>query len=162
MSVAGARTYSITDVDRVLTTAVRTLIQIMAGTTTPLELVRAWVSQSSSTVSTQLQVQINRKTATATGMSAGSIKKLGPASDPSPRIQTGGGNTSGVFATAEGTDGDVLVPDVWNYLTGWVWTPLQKSEMIFVDVAEMIALKLPTAPGAGVTVTCGMIFTELR
>jgi hypothetical protein len=143
---------------RVAVTGAITLIQIAAGATVPLQILRAKVSQSSSTTSTQISIQINRKSAAATVTSFTPLK-CGPVTDPAAAA-VGGTALTGTNATVEGTDGNVLVPDDFNYLNGWTWVPTY-DERLFVDALGIIALKFPVAPGSSVTVTASVFFREL-
>lgn len=119
-----------------------TVIQIKAGAGNPLELLRVVISQGLSETSTQEQVQILRKTVAATVTSSTPLL-LDPDAEVSGAV--GGVAATGITASAEGTDGDVLVDDGFNILNGWVWLPTPK-EQIKVPAAGIIALKFPVAP----------------
>lgn len=158
MAALSSRVYSV-HMTRVAVTGAITLLQIKAGATVPLQLIRASISQSSSTTSTQLPGQINRKSAAAT-VTSFTPKLNGPVTDPAASA-VGGTAATGTSASAEGTDGDILFQDVWNYLTGFVFAPGTTREFKFVDAAAIIGLKLPIAPGASVTLTADGLFEEL-
>lgn len=134
-----------------------TLIQIKAGAARPLELLRAWLGQTASETSEQLPLSIRRKSAAATVTSFTPIKyhPSAPTADAA-----GGTSATGYNASAEGTDTDVLVPDSFNVLQGWLWTPTE-AERIYVPAGGIIALKLDAAPGAALTLLGGIVFREL-
>jgi hypothetical protein len=156
MAAAASKVYTVS-MTRVSVTGAITLIQIKAGATTPLQIIRAVVGQSSSTTSTQLPVQINRKSAAATVTSFTPLTN-GPSNDPAASA-VGGTSATGTNASGEGTDTNILRQDVWNYLNGWLFLPTPK-EFLYVDAAGIIGLKLPVAPGSAVTITSDMIFEE--
>lgn len=133
-----------------------TLVQLKPVTTS-LVLLRAWVSQSGSTTSTQQRIQINRKSAAATVTSFTPIIVGG--SDQAAKA-VGGTSATGTNASGEGTDTDVLIADVFNILNGWLWIPTPE-ERITVPAGGFIGLKFPAAPGAALTVTAGFVFAEL-
>jgi hypothetical protein len=157
MAAAASRVY-VVSLTRISVTAAITLIQIKAGATVPLQLVRAVIGQTSSTTSTQQAVQINRKSAAATVTSFTPIV-TGPVTDPAAS-SAGGVSATGTNASAEGTDGNIVKQDVFNYLNGWQFLPTPK-EYTFVDAAGILALKLPVAPGASVALTADAVYEEL-
>ena len=133
-----------------------TLIQIKAGSTHAVRLLRAWLNQSSTTTSARQRIQIARKTAAATVTSFTPIK-LG-ASAAAAAI--GGTSATGYNASAEGTDGDILLPDAFDLVVGWekVWVP---EERIVVPPGGIIAMTLPAAPGGSTTFSGGIVFDEI-
>ena len=134
-----------------------TIVQVKAGSSRSLALLRAWCTQSNLTTSSQQRIQVLRKTAAATVTSFTPIKLAGGA----PTADAAGGTSAtGTNASGEGTDGDVLIPDTFNILNGWLWVPTPE-ERIVVPAAGIVALKFPAAPGAALTVTAGFIFGEL-
>jgi hypothetical protein len=143
---------------RVAVTAAITLIQLKAGATVPLQIIRCVIGQSSSTTSTQQPVQLNRKSAAATVTSFTPVLN-GPVTDPAAAA-VGGTASTGTFASAEGTDAAIVRQDVWNYLNGWLFLPTPK-EYPFVDAASIIGLKFPVAPGSSVQITADVVFEEL-
>lgn len=157
MAAASSRVYKVALSAVSVSTAI-TLIQVKAGATVPLQIVRATLGQSSSTTSTQQRVQINRKSAAATVTSSTPIL-IGPSTDPAASA-VGGTSATGHTASAEGTDSDILFEDVWNYLNGWVFLPTPK-EYLFINAAGMVGVKLPAAPGSATTFIGDVIFEEL-
>lgn len=134
-----------------------TLVQIKAGTSRAVELIRAWVSQSGSTTSAMQRVQIVRKSGAATVTSFTPIKMAGG----SPTADAAGGTSAtGTNASSEGTDGDVLIADACNVLTGWLWVPTPE-ERIVIPAGGIVGLKFPAAPGAALTISAGFVFGEI-
>lgn len=157
MAAAASRVYTVS-MTRVSVSGAITLLQIKAAAAVPLQIIRAVLGQSSSTTSTQQTVQINRKSAAGTVTSFTALTN-GPATDPAASA-VGGTSATGTNASAEGTDGNIIRQDVWNYLNGWTFMPTPK-EYIFVDGGGIIGLKFPVAPGSALTVTGDMLFEEL-
>jgi hypothetical protein len=157
MAAAASRVYAVA-LSAISVSAAISLIQLKAGATVPLQIIRATISQSSSTTSTQQRAQINRKSAAATVTSATPVI-CGPVTDPAASA-AGGTSATGTNASAEGTDTNITFQDVFNYLNGWVYLPTPK-EYTFVDATAIIALKLPAAPGSAVTLVANVLFEEL-
>lgn len=152
---AKAGPFSVT-LSNVAVTGAITLIQIRAGSTSSVEILKAWTSQSSSTVSAQQRIRVSRKSAAATVTSATPAAFGGGAAADA----VGGTSSTGTNASAEGTDSTTLVDDVFNVLNGWLYVPIPE-ERIIVPPSGFIALRFPTAPGSSTTYTAGMIFQEL-
>ncbi len=155
MGAAASRLY-VVSMTRVAVTGAITIIQIKAGATVPLQIIRAVIGQTASTTSTQVPVQISRKTAAATVTSFTPLL-CGPSTDPAAAA-VGGAAATGTNASAEGTDGNVLKQDVFNFLNGWMYLPTPK-EYLFVNAAGIIALLYPVAPT--ITTTADIHFEEL-
>lgn len=163
MAAAAGRVY-VVSLTRVSVTGAITLIQLKTGAQCPAQILRVTLGQSSSTTSTQLPVQLNRKVNSAATVTSFTPLKNGPITDPAAAA-AGGTSATGVNASAEGTDGDILKQDVWNYLNGWMFLPSPK-EPLFVDAfvatsQGLAALKLPVAPASGVTLTADLVFEEM-
>jgi hypothetical protein len=122
-----------------------TIIQIKAGASTPLELLRAHISQGLSETSTQENIQILRKSAAAT---VTSFTPLAYGPNTAAAAAAGGTAATGITATAEGTNGDILVNEAFNILNGWTWVPASDAERIFVPAAGIIAMRFPVAPAS--------------
>jgi hypothetical protein len=143
--------------------AIFTGVQIKTGALNPVEVLRMRWVQSSSTVSTQQPIEFCRLTAAAT-VTGVTPKILGPWDDPAAKAVSGA-TATGVNASIEGTPGDILLQDVWNYLTGFYWSPVVPEDKIYVDAATgtrgIVGLRLPVAPGGTYTGTADVIFKEL-
>lgn len=157
MAAAASRVYTIS-MTRVAVTGAITLIQYKAGATVPAQIIRAVIGQTSSTTSTQQPIQLNRKSGAATVTSFTPILN-GPTTDPAAS-GVGGTSATGTNASAEGTDGNIVRQDVFNYLNGWLFLPSPK-EWTFIDAAGIMGLKFPVAPGSSVTITADLIIEEL-
>lgn len=132
--------------EKINTSSAITLLQLLAGATTAFELLRAKVTQSSSTTSEQIEAHIVRKSAAATVTAAvigTHLFKHSPG-DPNPDLQLGTSAT-GHTATVEGTDTDEIVSEGLNILNGWFWEPVPKGRII-VRAAGLIAIKFRVAP----------------
>jgi len=142
------------DAGVVISTAI-TILQVKAGAAA-LELIRAGITQGLSETSTMEHVQILRKTAAAT-VTAFTPRRYNP-SDP-VALAIGGVAATGYTASAEGTDGEVVVDDGWNILNGWQWK--SGEDRIVVPQGGIIALKFPVAP-ASATYRANMVFIEYQ
>jgi len=133
-----------------------TILQVKAGTTKQFEILRAWVTQSSSTTMYMQRIQLLRKTgaATVTSYTPLLLNPASPAADAA-----GGSSATGYTASSEGTDGDLLINDVFNTLNGWLYLPTPE-ERIKVPASGIVALKFPAAPAAAMTFTASIIFGE--
>ncbi len=137
-------------------TTAQSLIQIKAGATTSLEILRAWISQTTVLVSDQSEAEIHRNSAAATVTDQ----------DPLPHevgdqavAATGGTAATGIDASGEGTPGAVLIREGFNMLSGWIYLPTPE-ERILVPPAGFILLKLNLAITSA-TIACGITFREL-
>lgn len=141
--MAEGYTYEVRNGGVSISTAI-TVIQIKAGASA-LEILRASIGQKGSTTSTIERIGLVRKSGAATVTSATPLK-LGPG-DPSS-LAVGGTSATGITATAEGTDTDILVDECFNIVNGtWAWLPTPE-ERIRVPQGGIVGLKFLTAPGA--------------
>jgi len=139
----------------VITTA-KTLIQIKAGASSALELLRASITNTTVDASDSGSAEILRKTAAATVTSFTPL--LYDPSDQAAKA-VGGTTATGHTATAEGTDGDILVDEGFNVLNGWLWLPTPE-ERITVPQGGIIALKSGTTITSA-TLKALMVFREI-
>lgn len=131
-----------------------TIIQLKAGASNICRILRMEIGQSGSTTSAMVRTQILRKTATAT---VTSFTPLLLDTGDSAAKSVGGTSATGITASAEGTDGDILHSAVWNALSGYVYVPVPE-ERIIVPPAGFLAVKFPANPA--LTITCELIFEE--
>lgn len=114
------------------------LMQVTAPSTMLLEIVRAWVMQSTSTTSAQTDVILVRKTvAASTGTTATPVE-----------LEPGGAAatfTAISAATTNGTDGDIMYGEGFNVLNGWLYVPVPE-ERIIVPPSGILSLKFPSTP----------------
>lgn len=134
----------------VISTAI-TLIQLNAPATAVLEILKAWVTQTLSEVSTQEEIQILRTTTAGTGTSFTPIL-ISPGS-------AAAGATVTTNHSAEGTAGDSVIREGFNILNGWYYIPIP-DERIYVAPSGRLALKFPAAP-ASATWSAGIIWREI-
>lgn len=152
---SGGDVYVVSNLAVTIATAI-TIIQIKAGATSPIWLLRASLTQRGSAVSVQERVQILRKTAAATVTSFTPLAL--DTTDPAAAA-VGGTAATGITASVEGTDGNIIVDRGFNVLNGfeWIATPM---EMIYVPPAGFIAIKFPVAP-ATQTWSAQLVFVEV-
>lgn len=158
MAAAASRCY-IVSVTRVAYSgsAPTTVIQVKAGATVPLQVIRATMSQTASTTSTQVGCDICRSTAGT--VTAFTPLKTGPSTDPAASA-VGGTSATGITCSSEGTPANILHQDAWNFLNGWLYLPTPK-EYPFVDAATIINLRLVFPSTAAITLTSDLIFEEV-
>lgn len=133
-----------------------TILQVKAGATSALEVLRAWCTTYGVDTDDRMRLQLLRKSAAAT------VTSLTPVlMDPSDQAAkaVGGTAATGHTATAEGTDTDILIDEGASVLAGWTWLPTPE-ERILVPAGGIIAMK------SALTVTStaaayGIIFREL-
>lgn len=133
-----------------------TIIQYKAGATNKARVVRFSISQGLSETSTMEQIQLIRKSAAATVTSFTPIEN-----DPDGAAAFGVGGTAatGITATVEGTDGDIIVNESFNILNGFVWVRSHPDEIV-IPSAGIIAIKFPVAP-ASATWRATLVIEEL-
>ena len=137
-------------------TTAKTLLQIKAGATFPLHLIRASITNASVETSDTLHAQVLRKTGTATVTSFTPLL-VNPTYPVAKAV--GGTAATGHTATVEGTDGDVLDEEGVNVLNGYrqLWLP---EERPVVAAAGFIALKSAITV-TSVDLVAVMVFGEL-
>jgi len=163
MAAAASRVY-VVSMTRVAVTAAITLIQLKTGASCPSQIIRAVLGQTSSTTSTQQSIQLNRKVTTAATVTSFTPLTNGPITDPASQMVSSTSGT-GTNASAEGTDGNIVRQDVFNFLNGWLFLPTPK-EYVFIDAflattQGLMALKFPVAPGSSVTITADVLVEDL-
>ena len=139
----------------VVSTAI-TIIQYKAGAANKARVVRFSIGQGLSETSTMEQIQLLRKTGAATVTSFTPLEN-----DPDGPAAFGAGGTAatGITATVEGTDGDILVNAAFNILNGYEWVRSDLNEII-IPAAGIIALKFPVAP-ASATWRASLVIEEM-
>ncbi len=132
-----------------------TIMQLKSGAASVCLVHRVSVSQTGSTTSAMVRIQILRKSAAATVTSYTPL--LMDAGDGAAKA-VGGTAATGITATAEGTDTDILISDTFNALTGWLYLPVPE-ERIKVGGAGILGVKFPANPA--LTITAQMVFEEI-
>lgn len=124
------------------------VLQLLAGSSTPFEIIRSSATQRGSTTSAQEDIALVRKSAAATVTAAvvGTHLFKDRLGDPTPDLQLSTSGT-GVIATAEGTDTDVPVREGFNVLNGWLHLPVPEKRQL-VRASAIMALKYLTAPAS--------------
>lgn len=130
----------------------KTLVQVNAAATVALEILRCWITNTESEVSTAEEAEIIRRTTAGTST----------AYTPLPLQGSGAcASTAGVNHTVEGTAGDSLWREGFNILDGWMWAPLAAEERIVVPPSGRISIRFAANPEASTTVTAGIEFREI-
>lgn len=144
-----------------------TLVIINPPAARVIEIIRAWVSQSSSTTSAQQRVELGLK-ATAFPTVTSFTPEKTKTSDPVSLITggtAGAAGTSGINASAEGAGTFTpKYPDSFNILQGWVWTPnYVLGETFILSGADSLAcvLRLPANPTSTSGWNFGVTYREL-
>jgi hypothetical protein len=129
-----------------------TAVQYAASSSNTAEILSFCVSQSGSTTSAMDQIRLVRKTAGATvtiGAVGTNVFDFTGNSTSGAATFRGTLSTSatGVVATGEGTDGDVVYQFNFNVLGGYEWNA-QPNMRVWVPVSGIIALKLKSVIAA--------------
>ena len=142
-----------------------TLVFINPPTTTGIEIMRCWVSQSGSTTSAMQRVQLNTQvTAFPTLTSATPAKtSLLDAASVITGGTTGAAGTAGINASAEGAGAKtVLLHDAFNVLNGWLWVPTPEERLkLNASAASGFGLHLPVAAATLTNWSFGVVYREL-
>ena len=125
-----------------------TVLQLKAGAASPFLILSAMAGQRGSVTSAQEAIALVRKTAAATVTTAvvGTHLFKHRLGDPTPDLSLGTAAT-GVTATAEGTDGDIIKKLPYNVLNGLYHLQVPESR-IHVPGAGIIGLKFLNAPAS--------------
>ena len=159
-----ARTYAIPAPNITLANQAVTLVFCNVGTTTSLEFLRMWASQSSSNNTAQQRVQINTQVSAFPTLTSQTPTKqwlLDPASQITGG-SAGAAGTAGINASAEGAGAKtILYPDAFSIVNGWLWVPTPPETLTLnAGAASGMGLHLPAPPGSLGNWNAGMIFRE--
>lgn len=159
-----ARVYLLTGANMTLANQAVSLAFLNVGTTTSIEFLRMWASQSSSNNTAQQRVQINTQVSafpTLTSQTPGKNWLLDPASQIVGG-SAGAAGTSGINASAEGAGAKtVLYPDAFSIVNGWLWVATPPETMTLnAGAASGLGLHFPAAPGSLGNWNAGMSFRE--
>jgi hypothetical protein len=129
-----------------------TVIQLKAGANNGMEILRASATQHGSTTSAQESICLVRKSAAATVTAAvdatdttATITRRDP--NQAAASATLGTTATGITASGEGTDANIVLREGFNVLNGWMHLPVPE-ERTYVPPAGIIALKFLTAPAS--------------
>jgi len=159
-----ARTYTVAGANLTLANQAVSLVFVNVGTTTSLEFLRMWASQSSSNNTAQQRVQINTQVSafpTLTSQTPAKNWLLDPASQITGG-SAGAAGTAGVNASAEGAGAKtILYPDAFSIVNGWLWVPTPpETYTLNAGAASGMGLHFPAAPGSLGNWNAGMVFRE--
>lgn len=138
-----------------------TLLQYLAGSAGPAEVLSARLTQGTSATSAQIAAQVVRKTAAATvtaAVAGTDLVKVNPIAPTSNATLSTSG--TGHTATVEGTDGEAPSSQGFNVLNGFIYEPTADARIV-VPAAGLIALKALQSPPAA-TYYAEMTVRELR
>jgi len=133
-----------------------TAIQLKCSTLNIAKLKRAQASQNQATTSAFVRISIVRKSAAATVTAFTPLQyDTGDAAAKSVGSVSG----TGINATVEGTNTDVIDVQSVNVLTPYLWIPKPEEEII-VPPSGIVGLVFPGGGGSN-TWTCTLVFEEL-
>jgi len=135
--------------DNTSVSTARTLVQLNVASTVAAQVTEAYIDFNSTT-STAIRTRLSKRTTAGTGTSFTPVKLSGAAA----------ASTVTNNHTAEGTVGDVIFDRFVNYVPGMNYLPIPEN-MIELAPGERLALDFPTAPGAAVTLSAGIIWREI-
>lgn len=143
-----------------ISTAVSAL-QWKGGTNGPIEVLRAALSQGSSTTSAAVRAGLIRKSAAATvtaGVAGTTLLKQNPVNPTSDASL--GTSATGITASAEGTNSELAIQRGFNVLNGLEWLPTPE-ERVLAPQGGFLGLTFLTAPPSA-TWDASLVFRELR
>lgn len=148
--------YTVRMAPAAITTA-KTLIQIKAGDKA-IDILEVKIYQITKTTAELQALQLLRKSAAATVTSATPLKW--DTRNP-PAAAIGGTAATGINASAEGTDTDIVYEHIWNVAEGtFSFIAALKDEPLRVEAGEIFGFKLNTAPAASQTTGAIVKFIE--
>lgn len=138
-----------------------TALQLLAGSAGPVEILRASLTQSTTTTSAQTAAGVIRKSAAATVTAAVAGTTLLKGNPVAPASNANlGTSATGITASAEGTNGELSTQRGFNVLNGYEWLPTPE-ERILAPQAGIVALTFQAAPPSA-TWFAELAFRELR
>lgn len=164
----GNRVYTVTG-DNITVAGATTLVHInvaAGGAAVPgFEVLRAWVSQRANATSAQVGIGLGTKVTAFPTLTAATPAKTNQ-SDPTANITggtAGAAGTAGINASAEGGGAfTVVVPDNFNALNGWLWTPTPLETFMFMPGnTSAFASKFSAAPSTLTGWSFGVTYREL-
>jgi hypothetical protein len=159
-----ARVYTVAGTNMTLANQAVSLVFVNVGTTTSIEFLRMWASQSSSNNTAQQRVQINTQVSAFPTLTSQTPTKNWLL-DPASQIvggSAGAAGTSGINASAEGAGAKtILYPDAFSIVNGWLWVPTPpESYTLNAGAASGEGLHFPAAPGSLGNWNAGMVYRE--
>jgi len=147
-------------------TLVAVQVATAAGSTVPLEFLRAYCGQAANATSAQSRIQLHTQLTsfpTVTSQAPVALKATDPASKITGNTTTAAG-TCGINASSEGTGAKtVVLPDSFNVLNGWLWVPTPAETIIESTsaTARSFGLMFPAAPSPTTVWSFGLVFREI-
>jgi len=139
-------------------TTAKTLIQIKAGEKA-IDILEVKIFQITKTTIELQALQLLRKSAAATVTLATPLKW--DTGDPAAAA-IGGTAATGVNASAEGTDTDIIYEHIWNVAEGtYSFSDALEAGPLRVEAGEIFGFKLNTAPAASQTTGAIVKFREI-
>ena len=159
-----SRTYLVTMANATLANQAVTGVFINVGTTTNLEFLRCWASQSSSNNTAQQRIQISTQVSSFPTLTSATPAKAWPL-DPASQIvggTAGAAGTAGINASAEGAGAKSIVyPDAFSIVNGWLWTPTPKeTHTLNAGATSGYGIHFPVAPSSLGNWNAGITFQE--
>lgn len=118
--------------------------QLATPATTGIEVLCIELGQETSETSQQEQLQLNRRTTASTLPTATTPLKTDPNDQASKLTGSTTTNAAGI-ASAQGTDGDIILLPSFNVLNSFLWVP---SARLIVPPSSFLCLQFKTAPAA--------------
>jgi hypothetical protein len=138
-----------------------TVLQLLAGSGGPVEVLRASLSQSTSTTSAQVAAGLIRKSAAATvtaAVAGTTLLKGNPVAPASNATLSTSG--TGITATVEGTNGELTTQRGFNVLNGYEWLPTPEERVLAPQAGILGLTFFGTPPSA--TWYGEIVYRELR
>lgn len=129
--------------------------QLATPATTGIEIIDIELGQETSETSQQEQLQLNRRTTASTLPTSTTPLKSDPNDQASKLTGSTTTNAAGI-ASAQGTDGDIILLPSFNVVNGFLWVPPVR---LYVPPSSFIVLQFKTAPAAN-TWSGGIWFRE--
>lgn len=134
--------------------ASRTILYITAPATKAVEIVRAWIGNSSNVTNQQNEIQIKNITTLGTPTATAITPTPDEGGD-----QAAGSTVKGNVTASEPTYGTTIIDDGFASLPGWNYEP-QPDDRIYVTPATSIGIFLNTVPTSMDTIV-GLSFREI-
>lgn len=161
-----ARTYTITGANVTLANQAVTLAFLNPPANGPaLQILRCWVSQSSTATGAMQRIQLATQVSVFPTLVSATPVRM-DSGDPVSVIvggTAGAAGTCGINASAEGAGAKtVMLPDTFYNLSGWVWVPTPEERPQFNPGGTAgFGLFLPAAPATLTGWSFGITFREL-
>lgn len=157
--------YTIPVTNATLASQAVTLAFFNPNTTVSCLIKRCWASQGGVTSSAQQRVQLNTQVTAFPTLTAQTPQKTSNIDAVSQIVSgtAGAAGTAGINASAEGGGTKtILIPDTFNVLTGYLWTPTPDEILaLAASVAAGFGLHFAAAAGTLAGWNAGITFQEI-